>query len=900
MRRRSRVKFWKLGFERRKEELDEEIQAHLRMDIAARMERGETREAAAAAAQREFGNSALVRDVTHGVWRWGGVERFLTDLRYTVRVLRRSPGFSLAVILTLAVGIGAACAMFTVVDKALLRRLPYQNPQELIQIRESTWNAAPWLDIEQWQARAHAIRSIAFYDFMSKTTTFLDTGAGAAHVRVPAVSGNLFATLGVHPALGREFREDSKTGAVDPQDAHSVILSDAVWHTAFGGNDAILGKTIRLSGESFTVIGVMPRGFDFPMNVDLPLVWRPLVLGPADATRVHNQSPNYQVIARLQPGTTVNQANAELRVIQTDVAKSYTNADDREGVKSIAAERYGDTLVDAKVKKALAALMAASALLWLIACVNVTSLMLVRATSRQREMAVRGALGASRSQIMQQLLIEGALLSGCGSLLGLGLAVATLKIFEHALVAQFNIFERLTPNLPVLAGLLALTIASAALIAIWPAIGTARRPIEPALRQGAPQQGMGRMQHRVRHALVVVEIAMSLTLLVGCGLLLKTIYALQHVPLGFHTEHIVVADMAVPSYRFAGHNMTTELYLPLIDKVKHLPGVEAASLMSQVPMGNSLRMEFSLGLEGKSADDVRRHNMRAEFRVVGPEMQQVFGFPMVRGRFFSEQDTPSSQAVVLVNRTFVRGYFGDDRDPQNILGEHLLSLDSKRHAVIVGVIADEHQVSAAAPPRPEVEVCLSQVTPETGFYRGAEGVAMDLAVRTNLKPEAILPVLREELRKASPDLADSKFTTMDQIVEDSYGSQRLAAELLEIFAGSALLLCVAGIYGLLAYLVAQRTREMGVRIALGAQRWNVMSLVMRQAAWMLAGGLLLGLGLAWIASRGLRSFLYDVKPNDPWTMAAVTALLLMSGLAAAWWPARKASRVDPMEALRAE
>ncbi|MFC5864101.1 ADOP family duplicated permease [Acidicapsa dinghuensis] len=894
------MKFRKPGFERRKEELQEEIQAHLQMDVAARMERGATREEAEAASRREFGNAALVRDVTHGVWRWNQIERLLSDLRYILRVLRRSPAFSLAVILTLAVGIGAACAMFTVVDRVLLRHLPYENPQQLIQIRESTWNAAPWLDIQQWQDRARAVRSVAYYDYMSKTTTFLDTGAGTAHVRAPAVSGNLFPTLGVHPALGREFREDKKTGAVDLQDAHSVMLSDAVWHAAFGGDAAILGKTIRLSGESLTVIGVMPRGFAFPMNVDLPLVWRPLVLGSADQTRVHNQSPNYEVIARLQPGATLSQANAELKAIQIDVAKSYTNEDDREGVKSISAERYGDTLVDAQVKKALGALMAASALLWLIACVNVTSLMLVRATSRQREMAVRGALGASRVQIMQQLLIEGLLLSGCGSLLGLGLAAAMLKIFEHALVTQFKIFEHLTPNLPVLAVLLVFTIASAALIAIWPAIGAGRRPIEQALRQGAPQQGTGRVQQRMRQSLVMAEIAMSLTLLVGCGLLLKTIYALQHVPLGFHSEHIVVADMAVPSYRFAGQNMTTDLYLPLIDKVKHLPGVEAASLMSQVPMGNSLRMAFSLGRVGNSTDDIRRSNMRAEFRVVGPEMQQVFGFPMVRGRFFNEQDTTASQAVVLVNRAFVRDYFGDERDPQNILGVHLLSLDSKRQTVIVGVIADEHQVSAAAPPRPEVEVCLAQVTPETGFYKGAEGVAMDLAVRTDLKPEAILPALREAMRQANPDLADSKFTTMDQIVEDSYGSQRLAAELLEIFAGSALLLCVAGIYGLLAYLVSQRTREMGVRIALGAQRWNVMSLILRQATWMLASGLALGLALAWITSRGLRSFLYDVKPNDPWTMAAVTILLLASGLAAAYWPARKASRVDPMEALRAE
>jgi ABC-type antimicrobial peptide transport system permease subunit len=285
---------------------------------------------------------------------------------------------------------------------------------------------------------------------------------------------------------------------------------------------------------------------------------------------------------------------------------------------------------------------------------------------------------------------------------------------------------------------------------------------------------------------------------------------------------------------------------------------------------------------------------------VGPEMQRVFGFRMVRGRFFNDEDTATSEAVVVVNRAFAKAYFGDERDPGKILGEHLLSLGSERHAEVIGVFDDERQVSVAAQPRPEIEVCIPQITPDTGFYKGAEGVAMDLAVRTEQSPSAILPELREAMRKASPDLADSKFTTMDQIVEDSFGSQRLAADLLEIFGGSALFLCVAGIYGLLAYLVAQRTREMGLRIALGAQRWNVVGLILRQTGWMLAAGLGIGLVLAYFGSLGLRTFLYGVKPDDPWTLASVTLLLLICGLAAAYLPARRAAMVDPMQALRAE
>jgi hypothetical protein len=346
--------------------------------------------------------------------------------------------------------------------------------------------------------------------------------------------------------------------------------------------------------------------------------------------------------------------------------------------------------------------------------------------------------------------------------------------------------------------------------------------------------------------------------------------------------------------------MAPELYLPLLDRVKHLPGVESATLLSEVPLGKTFPMMFTLGPGGKSADAQRQRDMRSEFRVVSPEAQQVFGFRMLRGRFFNAGDTAASQAVVLVNRTFVREYFGDDRDPQAILGASLVGFGGGRRSVVVGVLADDRQVAVAEPTHPELEVCLPQITPKSMFYKAAEGRAMDLAVRTGRTPASILPELREALRQGSPDLAATTFTTMDQVVEDSFGSQNLAAQLLEIFGGSALLLCLAGIFGLLAYLVAQRRREMGLRIALGAQRSHITRLVLRQAAWMLTAGLILGIGLAYVAGAGLSTFLYGVKANDPWTIAAVTLVLFASGLTAAFIPARRAAKVDPMEAIRAE
>jgi predicted permease len=778
-----------------------------------------------------------------------------------------------------------------------------------VEIRESGKKGplgygSPYLDIDQWRQRSRAFSQIAFYGNDTRRASFLEGSAGTMHVSSAAVSANLFDLLGVHPALGRGFSARDAGGSVKADDEHSLLLSDAVWRANYGADPAIVGKTVVMNGESFRVIGVMPRSFTFPFtgaNTNgMPLVWKALVLKGEDALRTHNGAPRYDALGRLRDGVTLATAEAELKVFQPDVVKSYSEARDREIANSISLRRYTDSLVDGDVRKALFALMGASALLWLIACLNAASLMWARALVRRRELAVRSALGASRWQIVEYLLMEGVLLSGCASLLGLGLAAGILKLFEHGLEAQYKIHESLMLNLPVLGALLALTVVGALLISAWPTLAATRASIDTALRQGSPQQGMGKAQHRMRAVLVVAEIALSLTLLVGCGLLLRTIYALKHVPLGFRTEHIVVANMTIPSYRFAGRDMTTALYQPLVERVKRLPGVENATLLTEVPLGKTFRMIFTFAPQGNSADAIRRGAMEAQFRAVGPEMQQVFGFQMLRGRFFNSGDTATSQAVVVVNRAFVRAYFGDDRDPGKILGEDLVGFGKDRRSVVVGVLDDERQVSVAESSQPEMEVCIPQITPESMFYKAAEGMSMDLAVRSARSLTLVTPELREALRAASPDFSASTFSTMDQVVEDSFGNQNLAAHLLEIFGGSALLLCLAGIYGLLSYLVAQRRQEIGVRIALGAQQWNVMSLILRQAGWMLAAGLGIGLGLAYLGTSALRTLLYGVKAGDPWTVCIVSLVLLVGGIAASLVPARRAALVDPTEALRAE
>jgi putative ABC transport system permease protein len=892
-------------FARRKEELDEELRAHLQMAVSDRVERGETADEARQNAMREMGNLPLIEDVTRSMWGGVWLERVLQDVRYALRQIRRAPGFAITVVTTLALGLGATVAMYTVVDRVLLRPLPYQNSGELVKVTEVGkdgelgWGNA-FLDIAEWQARSQRLKSIAYYDVEGGPAhlDFLEGNDGSIGVADGTVSANLFSMLGVHAATGRTFLE-GENGAARQEDAHTILLSDAIWRNAFGADPHILGRTVKVSGEVYTVIGVMPRSFVFPFGLEHPMVWTPLIPSSADKVRTKHETPHYETIARLTPGASVAAAAREMNDIQRDVAAQYTDLDNRDHVSSVRVKRYEDTLVDDSVRKSLLALGGASVVLWLIACVNVTSLLLARATSRQREIAVRGALGAGRGRLVQQLLIEGLMLSGVASLLGIVLAMLTLRIFEHGLQTQFSIYTILTPNLRVLGVLLVLTVISALASSVWPAIAAARAPIEPALRQGAVQSGTGRTQHRLRAVLVVAEIAMSLTLLVACGLLLRTIYTLRHVPLGFRTDHVMVASMTIPNYKYVGRDLYKDLYGPLLERVQNLPGVESASLMTEVPLGKTFHMVFSFGDDGKSAADIRRSKIRAQARAVTPEVQKVFQFRMLKGRFFNEEDTATSLPVVIVNREFIREYQGEDSDPGKFLGTPLMNFRDGKQAVVVGVLSEERQDGIMEPSLPELEVCMPQITPGSAFYPPT-GMAMDIAVRTQRNPASLTPELRDLMRKASPELANSSFTTMEQVVEDSYGSQQLASRLLEIFGGTALVLCIAGIYGLLAYLVTQRTRELGIRLALGAQRSRVMAMVLWHAAGMLLCGLGVGLMLAYMSAQLLHTLLYGVTVHDPWTMAAVTLMLLAGGLAAAYVPARRAAGVDPMEALRSE
>jgi predicted permease len=879
---------------RRYEDLAVSIEEHIALKTDELTEAGMPREEAERAARRAFGNRTVITERSREAWRWPLIESIWADVRYAGRQMRRNPGFAAVAIGTLALGIGAATALFTVVDHVLLRPVSYKDPARLIEVLKSskaisTGTEPDWTDLGQWMKQSRSFESMAYFMGRGGRGNFLVKEPTSVEIGGSRVSTNFFETLGVQPEIGRDFASEDASKA-----AGTAIIGDSLWRTVFGADKTILGSSIRINEKTYTLIGVMPPGFSFPANEDdLPQVWTPIdpAADVAAAKKSGENTPYYFVLARLRPGVTLAGAQTEMNLIQVRVAAQYKDPDDRKDQARTLLTPYARTLVHADVRKALLALLGASLVLWLIAVVNVTNLLLARATSRQREIAVRGALGASRRRVLQQMLVEGLMLSGAASLLGLALSIASVKLLALQLKDHLPLGAPAPmPDSWILLALLGMTILTAALATLWPAWMSTRAPIEPALRQGGVQAGTGRRQRRLRGVLVSIEIAMSLTLLVSCGLLLRTIYALREAPLGFRVDHILVARLDIPRYRFTGRDVMSSVYQPLLQRLQQVKGIEAAGLMSSVPLARGWRIQLGLVNNGRM--------VTSSLKVASPGIQRVFGMHMLAGRYFNAEDTPASDGALVVNRAFARAYAPEKHDPASVIGMTMWQLKKDKPLRIVGVLDDERSVSIEDASFPEALACTCQIAPDVNTYMIASS-SIEVAVRTDGPEKDIVPQLRALLRQASPELEHADIVTMDQIVEDSYGSQRLAAHLLEGFGGAALLLCVAGLYGLLAYTVAQRTHELGVRIALGAERGDLLWLVMRQAGTMLLAGVAVGTGLAYASGRLVREFLYGVSAHDGWTLAGAAVFLLACGLAAAYLPARRAAGVNAMEALRA-
>ena len=816
----------------------------------------------------------------------------LNDLRYAWRQLLKAPGFAITAVLTLALGIGISAAMFTVVDGVLLRPMPVPHSSQIVVFGEANnagnISSSSLPDLRDWREHAKSFQDISWY-----TQKFFDLkkADGTAQFSLNIqTSPSFFSMLQAQPLMGRTFLPQAGTDS----NQGTVVLSHFVWKNNFHADKNILGKQIQLGGDTYTVIGVMPQRFYIPINDDGPTVWTVL---PHTADMEQRDNGFLTGIGRLRPGVSVASARTELSGIQGNIAREFP---DLHLAKNVGVKTFLDSLVGS-VRPALLALQGAVLLVWLIACANIAGLMLTRMAVRRREIAVRAALGAARGRIVRQFLTESLLLGLAGGACGLGIAYACLAMLRHSINSNLSRAAEISLNWQVILLLIVLSIVSAVIFGTMPAIQAASADPQEALYEGSRGAGAGVKQLRLRNALIVGELALSLVLLVSAGLLLRTLYALRSVPVGFNPQHLVVAQFFSKGGFTPTAPTSTDLravfYDPLLARVRQIPGVESAAFVTSAPLTSNVSMNDGFTVIGDPAANASHSPV--ELHAVTPGAYSTLQIRLLHGRPFDDGDRVGTAPVVIVNQAFARQYLG----AQPL--EKRLNLDPNptrksifENVNVVGVVEDTPEV-LGKPAVPEVDVDLNQIPVADDFYFIAS-IAMELVVRTSQPPEVIVPTISRIFAERNAAFIMNSIQTMPQHIDDQLGSQTLAARLLWIFAIAAVLIAAAGLYGLLSYSVGQRTREIGVRLALGAQREDVLRMILRQASRLLVAGLSIGILAAFFTTRLVRSFLFGVAQHDLLTIVAVSVLLLAVGLVASYVPARRAAKIEPVEALRAE
>ena len=801
------------------------------------------------------------------------------DVRFGARQVRRAPGYAAFTVLVLGLGIGTVTAMFTITYAVLLKPLPFEADRRLYQpvvktVAGSEDESVPYDEIREWQRATQGTADIAF---KGGGLNIADGPAGAVLITGVEASQNLFSLLGATPMMGRVFSpEEQEAGRADV-----VVLSFALWRQDFGGDRNVLGKTLHIGGLPRTVIGVMPPEFMYPMWENRPEAWVP-------AERNELTPGNRDSYLYLAPLVRVK-TGVPMKVVETQLARAHAQFA-KPGEGEIRLIGVHDLLVE-DVRPALLALEVAVGVVWLIACSNVAGLLLARVVSRRAEIAVRVALGAGRRRILMQFLTESLVLSCAEAVCGLGLAAAMLRMFRHMLSEKLPLAANIHLNWAVWAGLVVLTVMTALAFGAVPALVAARTELDAGLKGGGRRQAGDRGQNRMRALLLVGEVALSVTLLIGAGLMMRTIYALRHVPLGFRTDGLVLTSLTIPNDMYGDRNVATAVWQPLLDEIRRMPGVRAAALSTVLPIQHPVELVTAV-----YATEWMHGDANAIVRAATPGLMDALGVRMQNGRFFTDEDTATSRPVMVVNQTFVNRYLGGG----NALGEVIRFGHVPRAATIVGVIEDMHQEGVARESQPEFYLCMSQLGPDQQIYRALLGRLMQVAARTEFAPGVLIPELRRRIHLENPHLAIGECTTMAESVEDSIGPQRLAAQVIGVFGGLVLLITVVGLYGLLSYVVAQRTREIGIRMALGADRGRVVGMMMQQTLIWLGAGTVIGIGLATASGRLLEGLLFGVSPMDPLTTGLTPVLLIVSGVLAAIVPARRAASVNPVDALRAD
>jgi putative ABC transport system permease protein len=858
---------------RRDEELDEEVRSHLRMAIRDRVERGETPEQAEAAALREFGNVGLVKEVTREMWGWAWLRQFVQDLKYGLRMMRREPGFASIAVLTLALGIGANTAIFSVVNAVLLRPLPYRDPARLVTVLHDGWKPVAPANFLDWREQSQSFESIAAAQSWNLTLTGLDR---PEQLNVLQTSVEMFHLLGVDAALGRTYG----AGEDQPGREHVVVLSHGLWQRRFGGDRSVVGRQVTLDGEPYTVVGVMPPDFQFaPFWATHAEAWLPLNLG-ARVTDRRGQS--LRVFARLKPGVTREQAQAEMETVSRRLEEQYPRTN--EGL-TVAVDSLHEKVVG-KSRPALLVILGAVGFVLLIACANVANLTLAKSAMRRKEIAVRIALGAGRGRVIRQLLTESLTLSLAGG--GAGLLLASWSNTALASLGPDTLPRVRTVGLDtnVLLFTLGLSVLAGLLFGLAPALRSTKTDLTKSLKDKARGSSSDRHQERVRQLLVVGEIAVSLVLLVGGGLMMRSFLRLTSVDPGFDPRGVLTATVPLAGPRYSTDEQRAAFFRRLTEQLGAAPGVKSASAINHLPLGGDV-WTFGFTVEGRPApSDAERPS--AVYRVARPDYFRTMGAALLKGREFTERDDASSPGVVIVNEAFARRQWPGEEP----LGKRItLNGEGTKQREVVGVVRDLKQGEWASEPKQEMYLPHSQA---------ASPRSMTLVIRASSDLSKIEPLVQREVWAIDKDLPVSQIIDMEDVVAESVGQQRFNTLLIGVFAASALILAAVGVYGVMSHTVAQRTHEIGVRMALGARERDVLGMVIRQGLLLTLFGLAIGLVGALALTRVMNSILYEVSATDPLVFVGVAAALTLSALLACYVPARRATKVDPMVALRYE
>jgi putative ABC transport system permease protein len=809
------------------------------------------------------------------------IGHFREDVRFAARQFRRAPAYVVFTVLVLALGIGTVTAMCTISYSVLLKPLPFRADRQLFKVVESSAKGdedfgVSYPELTQWQ---QAIRDIADVAFASSYVNILDAPAGAEMISSVAASPNLFSLLGVEPIIGRSFLQNEQIS----DHPNVVLLSYDIWQRSFAGDRNALGKTVYIGATPFTVIGVMPKQFRYPLGDTRSEAWVPVERNSLVPKPDDPYGAPWGPIVRVHAGVPPQALESSLAHVHSQFVRS-------DAPNRIRLTRLRDQLVR-EVQAALLALEIAVGIVWLIACSNVAGLLLARVAARRTEIAVRSALGASRRRMVAQFLTESLLLSIAAAAGGLGIAALILRIFRHMLAAMLPMAQNLHIDWSIFAGLIVLTLLTGFAFGTVPALLAAWAGNEAGLRNTGRSQAGDRRHNRARAVLVISEVALSIALLTGAGLMMRTMYALRHVPLGFRTDHLLVTSLTAPGDLYKDQNIGAAAWQPLLDAVRQFPGVKDAALSTVMPLTHPVEW---LTIVYKT--NWTESNVDAVVRAASPGLMDVLGIRMHSGRFFNSGDTSASIPVVVVNRVFVGRYLGGG----DALGKQFRFGRKPVTATVIGVIDDIHQDTLTDASRPEFYLCTPQIARDNPLYLAIVSKYMELAIRTEVAPGTMVAQLRRQIGEVNPHLAIGEFSTMSETVEDSIGAQKLAARVVGVFGGLALLITLVGLYGLLTYMVEQRTREIGIRMALGADRAAVISMVMHQALLLMALGAAAGVCIALWSNRLLYAFLYGVTASDPWTIALAPLGLVFCGLAAAAVPARRAAGLNPVDALRAE